>query len=155
MVEQVAEGFFYGPVDLAVTDSGQPFIAVHDYQEDDFRVEIGDAIIATKTSDSWRIDPIPSEGHDGWATSLVLDENGAWHLASIEPSQLELPNGLEYATNVSGEIVIEVVGSGPLPYDYRPSIAISADGIIGISYFDPSGAALKIRRTQRRWHMDA
>jgi hypothetical protein len=141
-VETVTAGYFYGPLDLAIGDENEPIIAVHDYQDADFRVEIGDAVIAQKNDGEWRVIPIASDGHDGWNTSLALDENGAWHLASIEPTQLELTVGLEYATNASGEIVVEAVGSGPLPYDFPPSIAIAPDGTVAISYFDLSQQTL-------------
>jgi hypothetical protein len=135
-VETVTEGYFHGPLDLAIGNDDEPIIAVHDYQADDFRVEIGDAVIAQKNDGEWHIDPVESDGHDGWNTSLAIDENSAWHLASIEPTQLELTIGLEYATNATGEIVVEAVGSGPLPYDFPPSIAISPNGTVAISYFD-------------------
>ena len=42
---------------------------------------------------------------------------------------------LEYATNASGSVVVESVGSGALAYEFGVSIEKSTTGAVGISYY--------------------
>ena len=43
----VAEGYFYGPIGLAIDDQGVPHVAYHDHQAQDFHQELGDLTVAS------------------------------------------------------------------------------------------------------------
>lgn len=134
---QVSAGYFYGPVDIAVSFQGLPFIAYHDHQAQDFDPALGDEVVAMMVEGRWTLLTIASEGHDGWDNSIAVDADGYWHTASVEPSQFGTTVGVEYATNATGlEYAVEEIGSGPVPYEFHTSIAIQSDGTVGISYFN-------------------
>ena len=47
-IEQVSQGYFYGPLDIAVTPDGQPVIAYHDHQGEGFDPRLGDEVVAVR-----------------------------------------------------------------------------------------------------------
>ena len=138
ITENIANGYFYGPVDITlnpVTDS--PVVAYHDHQDANFNPALGDEVVALREGHDWRLVTVSHPGHDGWDNSIVVDSGGFWHTASIDPAQFGSTDGVEYATNAYGaEILVEQIGSGPQPYAFATSIAIREDGAVGISYFD-------------------
>ena len=118
----VTEGYFYGPVDIAVSGNGVPYIAYHDHQSDNFDPQLGDEVVATSASGTWELLTVQHEGHDGWDNSITVDANGFWHTASVDPAQFGSSSGVEYATNAFGGVVVEEIGSGPQPYEFATSI---------------------------------
>jgi hypothetical protein len=133
---QVSEGYFYGPVDIALDSNGTPFIAYHDHQETSFQPNLGDEVVAYLDGDSWKLITVQHPGHDGWDNSIFVDSDGAWHTAAIDPSQFGSQDGVEYATNAGGEISVTPVGSGPVKYEFGTSIQLKSDGTPGITYYD-------------------
>ena len=53
-VETVAEGYFYGPIDLALTQGGDLIIAYHDHQALQFDPALGDEVIAELSEGGWK-----------------------------------------------------------------------------------------------------
>jgi hypothetical protein len=140
---QVSEGYFYGPVDIAVDANGKPFIAYHDHQETAFMPELGDEVVAYLDGGSWEIITVQHPGHDGWDNSITVDSNGAWHTAAIDPSQFGSQDGVEYATNSSGTISVTPVGSGPVKYEFGTSIQLKSDGRPAITYYNDGDQRLE------------
>ncbi len=138
----VAHGYFYGPLDLAVTASGQPFIAYHDHQDQQFNPAKGDAVVASRDGENWNLLAIAHSGHDGWDNSIAVDADGFWHTAAVDPRQFGSQDGVEYATNAYGDVIVEAVGSGPAAYEFATSIALRDDGVVGITYFNDTDADL-------------
>ena len=132
----VTEGYFYGPVDIALSANGVPFIAYHDHQGENFDAALGDEVVATLENGSWTLLTVRDEGHDGWDNDIAIDAAGFWHTSSVDPAQFGSNSGIEYATNAFGRVVVEQIGSGPQPYEYTTSIAVRGDGVVGITYSD-------------------
>jgi hypothetical protein len=140
----VAEGYFYGPVDIDVTPDGVPTIVYHDHEDRRFRPELGSGVVAIGKSDGWELVRLNDRGHDQWDADVAVEDNGIWHMAGIDPSQFGSQDGLEYATNAFGPPRVEQVGPGPLPYEFGVSIEVGTGGTVGITYFDASGADLRL-----------
>jgi hypothetical protein len=135
-VATVAQGYFYGPVDIAVDEAGTPHIAYHDHQATGFNPELGDEVVARLQGAVWELTTVSHPGHDGWDNSIVVGKDGVWHTASIDPSQFGGRDGVEYATNAGGGIAVSSVGSGPLVYEFGTSIQLRADGTPAIVYYN-------------------
>ena len=140
----VAEGYFYGPVDIDVTSAGVAHIVYHDHEDRRFRRELGAGVVAIGGDGGWQLVRIEDEGHDQWDADIAVEDNGTWHFAGIDPVQFGSPDGLEYATNAFGAPRVEQVGSGPLPYEFGVSIELAAGGVVGISYFDAEAGDLRL-----------
>ena len=140
--ETVSEGYFYGPLDIAVTAGGQPFIAYHDHQDERFDPAKGDAVVATTSGDGWELTPVTDAGHDGWDNSIALDGDGNWYAAGIDPAQFGGVSGVEVASNAGGSLNVEEVGSGPIVYEFATSIALDDEGLPGVTYYDDKVQAL-------------
>ena len=135
VVRDVAEGYFYGPVDIDVAPDGVAMIAYHDHEGSSFNPALGSGVVLTVgdgTVDEARID---HPGHDQWDADIAAADGGIWHLAGVDPSQFGSADGLEYATNAGGDIVVENVGTGPMAYEFGVSIEIAPTGMIGISFY--------------------
>jgi hypothetical protein len=140
--EAVSEGYFYGPLDIAVTADGQPFIAYHDHQAERFDPNKGDAVVAASSADGWELTIVSDPGHDGWDNSIAVDSDGNWHAAGIDPAQFGRMSGVEYATNAGGSLSVEEVGSGPIVYEFATSVALDNEGRPGVTYYDDKVQAL-------------
>ncbi|MDQ7026162.1 MAG: hypothetical protein Q9P01_20370 [Anaerolineae bacterium] len=142
----VSQGYFYGPLDVAVSPEGQPFIAYHDHQSERFDQELGDEVVAILADGEWVLNTIEDAGHDGWDNSIAVDNNGFWHTASIDPVQFNPnSNGAEYATNAysdDGSYTVENIPQGAQPYEFATSIAVADDGTAGVTYWDSEGQDL-------------
>ncbi|HLA43466.1 MAG TPA: hypothetical protein VJZ27_08535 [Aggregatilineales bacterium] len=135
-IEQVSQGYFYGPLDIAVTPDGQPVIAYHDHQGEGFDPRLGDEVVAVREDGAWKLMTVLNPGHDGWDNAIALDADGHWHTSQVDPAQFGSPDGIEYATDAYGDLQIERPGTGPVPYEFATSIALREDDSVGISYFN-------------------
>ena len=135
-IETVAEGYFYGPIDLALSPDGVPFIAYHDHQGLQFDPALGDEVVAELTESGWESTTIADDGHDGWDNSIAIDEAGNWHTAAVDPSQFGGEDGVEYATVVDGAVTVVPVGSGPIKYEFGTSIQLDSSGSPAIAYYN-------------------
>jgi hypothetical protein len=135
-IETVAEGYFYGPLDLAVGPEGEPYIAYHDHQDTGFNPELGDEVVAILKDGVWDLETIKDAGHDGWDNSIVVDSAGNWHTAAVDPSQFNSESGVEYATNAGGAPSVVEVGSGPIAYEFATSIQLDQNNLPGVAYYD-------------------
>ncbi len=141
-LETVAEGYFYGPIDIDVTSDGKPYITYHDHEATGFNPALGAGIVAIGGGGSWNLTKINDRGHDQWDADIAVEDDGNWHFAGIDPLQFGSQDGLEYATNAFGGIKVEQVGSGGIPYEFGVSIELG-QGVVGISYFDANSADLR------------
>lgn len=141
--EKLAEGYFYGPIDIDVTSGGEPYITYHDHQATGFNPRLGAGVVAARNGGAWELTTIKDRGHDQWDADIAVEDNGNWHVAGIDPSQFGSQDGLEYITNAFGGVKVEQVGSGPQPYEFAVSIEVGPGGVVGISYFDASSADLR------------
>ncbi len=143
-VETVAEGYFYGPIDLALTLGGDPIIAYHDHQALQVDPALGDEVIAELTESGWKFTTVADDGHDGWDNSIAVDEAGNWHTAGVDPSQFGGEDGVEYATLVDGAVTVVPVGSGPIKYEFATSIQLDRSGSPAIAYYNDRDQQLEL-----------
>jgi hypothetical protein len=141
-IDTVSEGYFYGPVDIALNDDGVPHIAYHDHQETDFNPRKGDEVVAILNEGAWQLFTVANGGHDGWDNSIVVDADGNWHTAAVDPAQFGSSDGVEYATNQGGTINVTSVSDGPVVYEFGTSIALDEAGQPAISYYDDTAQQL-------------
>jgi hypothetical protein len=134
--ESVSEGYFYGPLDLALGPNGAPYIAYHDHQDINFKQELGDEVVAILSDGRWDLVTVKDAGHDGWDNSITVDDSGNWHTAAVDPSQFGGQSGVEYATNAGGSVSVVEVGSGPIVYEFATSIQLDPDNLPAVAYYD-------------------
>lgn len=134
--ETLAEGYFYGPVDIDVGADGTPFVTYHDHQAASFDQALGAGVIHYRKDGAWITVTVEDMGHDQWDADIAAASGGIWHLAGIDPSQFGSSSGLEYVTNAFGDVRVEEVGSGAIPYEFGVSIEIDPDANVGISFYN-------------------
>ena len=135
-VETISEGYFYGPVDLALSPSGTPIIAYHDHQALQVDMALGDEVIAHLAESGWELTTVSDDGHDGWDNSIAVDDAGNWHTAAVDPSQFGGEDGVEYATLVDGAVTVVPVGSGPIKYEFGTSVQLDSSGSPSVAYYN-------------------
>ena len=135
-ISTVSTGYFYGPLDIQVDETGMPHIAWHNHDEEN-------EAYAAFVDGEWVVHDIDHPGHDGWDNSLALDSNGHPHTASIDPIQFGSQSGVEYATLDGGRWRVEEVGSGPVPYEFGTRIVLDAQDRPHVVWFDASAKELK------------
>ena len=97
-VTTVAEGYFYGPLDIAIGPDDAAHISYHDHQDpDQFKSDLGDAthaVLAASGGD-WDVEAVFDNGHDGWDNRVTVDAQGRPHMSAIDPEEFGGP-GVEY-----------------------------------------------------------
>lgn len=138
-VDEIAEGYFYGPVDIDVSPEGVPYIAYHDHEAASFNPQLGAGVVQWPENGAWQSLKIDHPGHDQWDSDIDATRRGGWHFAGIDPVQFGSNSGLEYVTNAFGGVLVEEVGSGAIPYEFGVSIEVGSPGtgggVVGISYY--------------------
>ena len=135
-ISTVATGYFYGPLDIAVDQSGTPHIAWHNHDQED-------EAYAVLSDGQWATQIVHHDGHDGWDNSLALDSAGRPHTASIDPSQFGSQSGVEYATFDGSSWQVEEVGSGPTPYEFGTAIVVDSLDRPHVAWYENAGKDLK------------
>ena len=115
--ENVTTGYFYGPLDIKVDQNGIPIVVYHDHDTEDLG-------LARRLDESWAIERIPNDGHDGWDGSIYIDENNQPHIISIDPGR-----GVEYARIVDDEWFVETVDGESTNYKFATAITGHDDEI--------------------------
>ena len=129
VAEQVATGYFYGPLDVLM-NGANPVINYHDH-------DLQDQVVAVRGEGGWARTPIQSAGHDGWDNTLGIGPDGVLHTLTTDPLDFGGP-GLEYASLIDGVWRVEEVGTGPIMYAE------------GLSMASPRTARRTSRTTTRR-----
>ncbi len=141
--ETVTEGYFYGPIGLAYTPDGIPYIAYHDHQETSFVQDLGDLTIAFRNETNWQVEAVNDDGHDGWDSTIAIGVDGIVRAAGIDPQQFDRQSGVEYVELTAGGWEVTEIGSGPIAYEYNVSLAIGPDGEPGLTYYDNNAQTLQ------------
>jgi hypothetical protein len=136
--ETVAQGYFYGPLDLKIDDTGASHIVWHDHQETMFAPSVGDPVYATDGSGDWSVETIFHPGHDGWDGSVAVAPDGQVHIASIDPAQFGSADGVEWGLRTDSGWQIRQVGSGPIPYEFATGLAVDSQGRAHLSWHNGS-----------------
>ena len=151
----VAEGYFYGPLDLAIGSDDVAHISYHDHQDSSFQPDKGDAMYAVLQDGQWKVTAIFDAGHDGWDNRITVDSQNRPHMSGIDPLEFG-GKGMEYyGLNDSGDWVVEDVGTGPLTYKYATSIAVDPQGNPHITYYEQNDNDLALAsRNDSGWSIE-
>lgn len=133
--ELVAEGYFYGPLDIAIGPTDTAYLAYHDHQAANFRSELGDAVIAVKDAGAWDLRTLTASGHGGWDVRLAIDSEGLPHLSAVNPVEFG-GSGAEYYRPEDGTWVNQSIGGSPITYQWATSVALDAAGRPHVTYHD-------------------
>ncbi len=151
-LETVAEGYFYGPIDLAFGPDGAQNIVYHDHQGPTFDPTLGDLTLAQGGSDGWTLSPSGDDGHDGWDSTIRFGPEGQLWAAGIEPSDFGTSEGVEFYEFVDGAWTVESIGGPAITYEFNVSIATTPGGDPALSYFDDVAGQLRVAtRTAGGW----
>ena len=155
-VEQVAEGYFYGPIDIAFDDQDRPNVVWHDHEDVAFDQEKGNLAYGLRDGDAWAIEPADDDGHDGWDSTLVVGEDGTVLAAGVDPAQFGRSDGVEfYERAADGTWTVTPVGSGPIDYEFNVALATSPGGNPALSWFDTEEADLTYaERIDGEWQQE-
>ena len=136
-IAPVAEGYFYGPLDVATSASGDVYINYHDHN-------VEDQIVAVRSDNTWTLLRVMDDGHDGWDNSIRVTDDGIMHTSSVDPSGFG-GRGVEYARrSPSGVWNVEAVGSPAIMYANATSIVIKPDREPTIAYYNDTAADLEL-----------
>lgn len=150
--QTTAEGYFYGPIDLAFAPDGQPNIVYHDHQDSSFQPDKGDLTLARLDGDAWEIVASGDAGHDGWDSALRFGPNGELWAAGIEPVDFGTTTGVEFYEYDGSSWTVTAIGSPAITYEFNVAMATSPEGQPVLSYYDDSGDQLHIgTRTETGW----
>lgn len=140
--EEVATGYFYGPITLAYGADGEPIIAYHDHQAPDFDPELGDLTVAFRGPGLWDISTAHDDGHDGWDSAVAVGPDGTVHAAGVDPIQFQREDGIEHYELVDGDWVVDAIGVRLVEYSWNVSLEVTPEGSPVMSYHDTTNLDL-------------
>ena len=135
-VEELVEGYFYGPIGLDFDPAGVPHIVYHDHQSDQFVQMLGDLTHAVRADSGWEITAAADDGHDGWDSVIAIGDDGVVRAAGIDPAQFGSSDGVEYYELVDGTWEITSVSDGEaIAYEFNVDLQVAPDGQPALTYF--------------------
>ena len=151
-IETIANGYFYGPLDIAVGNDDVAHVAYHDHQAAAFDPDLGDAVYAVRADGGWTLVPARDQGHDGWDNRITTDADGRPHMAGVDPVQFGGQGVEYYSLDADGNWAVEEIGSGQQTYQFGVSVAVAPDGAPYITYYSQQDQDLAIAvRTDAGW----
>lgn len=152
----IAEGYFYGPIDVAFDPGGAANIVYHDHQAPTFQPDQGDLVLAIDNGDGWAFSASDDDGHDGWDSTITFGPNGELWAAGIEPIDFRSEEGVEFYEFDGSSWAVESIGGPPITYQFNVSLAASANGEPVLTYYDDNNDQLHIAtRTADGWTDEA
>jgi hypothetical protein len=154
--ETVAEGYFYGPIDLAFDPDRRANIVYHDHQETTFKPELGDLTLARSVGGAWEISASGDDGHDGWDPAIRFGPGGELWAAGIEPVDFGTNEGVEFYELRDGQWQVDAIGSPPITYEFNVAMATDPTGEPVLSYYDDGADRVHVAtRTGGGWTDEA
>jgi hypothetical protein len=138
---RIAEGNYAGPADLEFDEEDRPHVAWHDHELAEVSSRYGNLVHAVRQGGSWEVATARDQGHDGFQTSIAVS-GGLVHAAGIEPIQYQTDQGVEHYVLEDGAWSVASIGTGALEYEYDVSLALTAEGLPALTYFDDRADAL-------------
>lgn len=139
----VSEGYFYGPLDLAINNDNRALIAYHDHSEADGEY----ALAREMPSGDYNVEFIYSSGHDGWDNTIFLEADGTEHLLSSDSGSGEI----EYAFMNNGSWQIEDVGIDQTSYKWAIDLAVVNDVVYAVAFQSQTGQLLFSKKENGNW----
>ena len=112
--ELIADGYFYGPIDILLAGDGQPRILYHDHDRED-------QVLAIRSGSGFTLQPMTNAGHHGWYNTGVIGPDGTLHTATYDPSGFS-GLGLNYGAWDGSSWNIELAAPGS--FDYKGGTAV-------------------------------
>lgn len=137
VVTEIDQAYYYGPLDIAIDQTGNPYIVLHNHDDEDENLYQLDDL------GQWNRTRIGDEGHDGWDNSLDFDSNDYPHTSSVDPSQFGSSDGVEYSWYDGSRWHKESIGSGPVQYQFSTCIRLDEIDQPHITYYDNRSNSLK------------
>ena len=134
--EAVAEGYFYGPLDLAFDLDDRPNIVYHDHQATTFLPDAGDLTLARRVGGAWTLSASDDAGHDGWDSAIRIGPAGELWAAGIEPIDFGTQDGVEFYELSDGDWQVTSIGSPPITYQFNVAMATDITGDPVLVYYD-------------------
>ena len=103
-MELIANGYFYGPIDILLSDAGEPQVLYHDHDRED-------QVLAIRSFGNFDLQPMTNVGHDGWYNTGIFGPDGELHTASYDPRGFA-GRGLNYGAWDGAGWSIELAASG-------------------------------------------
>lgn len=138
---RISEGNYAGPADLEFDGEGRPHVAWHDHELAEVSSRYGNLVYAVREDAAWEVATARDQGHDGFQTSIAVG-GGVVHAAGIEPIQYQTDQGVEHYILEDGAWSVASIGTGALEYEYDVSLALTAEGLPALTYFDDKAGAL-------------
>jgi len=135
LVTTVANGYFYGPLDLAIDQNDIPHINYHNHTFED-------QVHAYLNNSTWINERIQNPGHDGWDNTIVIDADNHPRTCTVDPSGFN-GDGVEYAVFDGNSWQVEAIGSASIMYANGTSLAIDKQGAPHITYYNDIAQKLK------------
>ena len=140
----VANGYFYGPIDILLADDGQPLILYHDHDRED-------QVLAIRSGSSFTLRPMENIGHDGWYNTGVLGPEGTLHTATYDPRGFS-GRGLNYGGWDGSNWNIELAAPGSFDYAGGTAIVHTLEGIHAAFFDDAAGVGkIATRASPNTW----
>ena len=154
-IETIANGYFYGPLDIAIGNDDAAHVAYHDHQAAAFDPDLGDAVYAVRAEGDWSAAPVRDQGHDGWDNRITTGADGRPHMAAVDPVEFGGQGVEYYSLDADGNWQVEDIGSGPQTYQFGVSVAVAPDGAPYITYYSQQERDLAIAvRTDTGWDIE-
>ncbi len=130
-MELIANGYFYGPIDILLSDAGEPHVLYHDHDRED-------QVLAIRSFGNFDLQPMTNVGHDGWYNTGIFGPDGELHTASYDPRGFA-GRGLNYRAWDGAGWSIELAASGSFDYAGGTAIVHSLDGVRAAFFDDLAG----------------
>lgn len=153
--QTVAEGYFYGPLDLAFDGEGRPNVVWHDHEGQEVDPSKGNLAHAVFDGSRWDVSAARDQGHDGWDSTIAIGTDRVVRAAGVDPSQFGSDAGVEYYERGSdGRWTVESVGAGPIAYEFNVSLAVTPGGPALSFYNDRDGDLVFGTREGGSWKLE-
>jgi hypothetical protein len=139
----VAEGYFYGPIDLSFNPvDNTARVGYHDHDEENFGYAV------ETSSGDFNVEFIESSGHDGWDNTLYIESDGTEHLLSTDTGS----GAVEYAfRDSSGDWVVEETGIDQTNYRWATDIVVVDEVVYAVAFEVRSNETRLAIRENDRW----
>lgn len=139
----VAEGYYYGPIDLEFNPvDNTARIAYHDHDVENF------AYAVESVSGDFTVEFIESSGHDGWDNSIYIEADGTEHLLSTDSGG----GDVEYAfRDGSGGWIVEKTGIDQTSYRWATDIKVVNDIVYAVAFESRSNQTRLAIRENDMW----
>lgn len=154
-VTTVSEGYFYGPLDMAIGPDDVPHIVYHDHEDlVQFFPDKGDLAYAVLQEGEWKVQNVFDPGHDGWDGRLAIGSDNLPRVSAIDPLDFN-GSGVEYyESDGAGDWTVEAVGSQPITYKYSTSLVLDQQDNPFISFHSGRKGLQLASRSGGEWSIE-